>query len=48
MRTRRDKGGERDAWIAAKANLQSRLSAQRGRSHNPFSIIESRLEGYVV
>ena len=33
--------------IAAQANLRSKLSAQRGRSHNP-RIIESRLQGYVV
>lgn len=31
--------------IAVKANLRSRLSAQRGRNHNP-RIIESRLQGY--
>lgn len=31
--------------IAAKANLRSKLSAMRGRSHNP-RIIESRLQGY--
>lgn len=33
--------------IAAKANLRSKLSAQRGRSHNP-RIIESRLQGYFL
>jgi len=31
--------------IAAQANLRSKLSAFRGRSHNP-RIIESRLQGY--
>jgi hypothetical protein len=33
--------------IAVKANLRSKLSAQRGRSHNP-RVIESRLQGYIV
>ena len=34
-------------WIATQANLRSRLSAERGRSHNP-RIIESRMQGYIV
>jgi hypothetical protein len=39
--------GEWDAWIATQANLHRRLSAQRGRSHNP-RIIESRMQGYIA
>ena len=33
--------------FAVQANLRSKLSAQRGQSHNP-RIIESRLQGYFL
>jgi hypothetical protein len=33
--------------VAVEANLHGKLSAQRGRNHNP-RIIESRLQGYIV